>query len=205
MTADARADMSHDLLRQERQPLDVFFSPTVDRRIYESLRRISLSGANHWIELAGAEKVLVKMSKIERERLQALLVNVAYANKNNLKVGSDLPINGTTYHVAGLVNPTLSGNTADVYFPLATMQDLASKQGRVNEVLVRVKNSASVDKVAKEISQALPGAHHWHEDQRCCGRDEHRAGDGIDHARAQCVEQSADRGTRDRGRLLGRG
>ncbi|HXI59728.1 MAG TPA: bifunctional acetate--CoA ligase family protein/GNAT family N-acetyltransferase [Polyangia bacterium] len=27
MTADPRADMSHDLLRQERQPLDVFFSP----------------------------------------------------------------------------------------------------------------------------------------------------------------------------------
>src|SRR5437879_2143875 len=27
MTADAPADMSHDLLRQERQPLDVFFSP----------------------------------------------------------------------------------------------------------------------------------------------------------------------------------
>src|SRR5205807_6691218 len=28
-----------------------------------------------------------------------VLLNVAYANKNNLKVGSDLPINGTTYHV----------------------------------------------------------------------------------------------------------
>jgi acetyltransferase len=27
MTADARADLSHDLLRQERQPLDVFFAP----------------------------------------------------------------------------------------------------------------------------------------------------------------------------------
>ncbi|MEA2700366.1 MAG: acetyltransferase, partial [Myxococcales bacterium] len=27
MTADPRADMSHDLLRQERQPLDVFFAP----------------------------------------------------------------------------------------------------------------------------------------------------------------------------------
>jgi len=68
------------LRRYATAMVDVFFSPTVDPRIYESLRRISLSGANHWIELAGADKVLVKMSDVERERLQALLVNVTYAN-----------------------------------------------------------------------------------------------------------------------------
>ena len=87
-----------------------------------------------------------------------VLLNVAYANKKNLAVGGTLPINGTDYKIVGIVNPTLSGTTADVYFPLSTMQELSNKQGRVNQVLVRVKNSASVDKVAKEISQALPGA-----------------------------------------------
>jgi putative ABC transport system permease protein len=87
-----------------------------------------------------------------------VLLNVAYANKSNLKVGSDLPINGTTYHVVGLVNPTLSGNTADVYFPLGTMQQLADKSGRVNMVLVKAKDAGSVDKVAGEIRKMLPGA-----------------------------------------------
>ena len=60
--------------------VDVFFSPEVDRRIYDSLRRISLSGAKGWVAQAEASKVLVKISDQERERLIALMVNVTYAN-----------------------------------------------------------------------------------------------------------------------------
>jgi putative ABC transport system permease protein len=87
-----------------------------------------------------------------------VLVNVAYANKNNLKVGSTLSINGGSYHVVGLVNPTLSGQTADVYYPLATMQKLSTETGRVNMVLVSAQSASDVDTVAKEIQQILPGA-----------------------------------------------
>ncbi|MCA1832947.1 MAG: ABC transporter permease [Actinomycetota bacterium] len=87
-----------------------------------------------------------------------VLANVAYANKNSLKVGSTVAINGTTYTVAGLVNPTLTGNTADLYFPLTSLQKLAGKTGRVTQVLVKAKDSASVDAVAKEIKKLLPGA-----------------------------------------------
>jgi putative ABC transport system permease protein len=75
-----------------------------------------------------------------------------------LKVGSTLSINGSTYHVVGLVNPTLSGQTADVYYPLATMQTLASQSNRVNMVLVKAKSASDVDNVAKAIQQILPGA-----------------------------------------------
>lgn len=77
---EAAARVVISLRRYATAMVDVFFSPTVDRRIYDSLRRISLSGANHWVELAGAEKVLVKMSDADFERLRALLVNVTYAN-----------------------------------------------------------------------------------------------------------------------------
>jgi putative ABC transport system permease protein len=87
-----------------------------------------------------------------------VLASVAYANKNSLKVGSTLAINGTTYTVVGLVNPTLTGNTADLYFPLSTLQKLAGKEGRVTQVLVKAKDAASVDKVAAEIRKLLPGA-----------------------------------------------
>jgi putative ABC transport system permease protein len=87
-----------------------------------------------------------------------VLLNVAYANKNNLKVGSTIPVNGTTYTVVGTVNPTLTGNTADIYFPLTTMQKLASQSGRVNVVLVKAKSAADVDAVVKEIQKQLPGA-----------------------------------------------
>ena len=87
-----------------------------------------------------------------------VLLNVAYANTNKLKVGSTLPINGTTYKVVGLVSPTLSGETADIYFPLSTMQKLASESGRVNMVLISAKSAKDVDKVAKEVAAQLPGA-----------------------------------------------
>lgn len=87
-----------------------------------------------------------------------VLVNTAYATKKSVKVGDTLPINGTDYRVVGLVQPTLTGNTADVYFPLSTMQTLSSKTGRVNEVFVKVADAGDVDRVAKQIQTMLPGA-----------------------------------------------
>jgi putative ABC transport system permease protein len=96
-----------------------------------------------WVSPAGAHEVLL---------------NTAYANRKTLKVGSKLAINGTSYTVVGLVNPTLTGSTADVYFPLATLQKLAAKAGRVTQVLVKAKDSKSVDAVAAAIKKVMPGA-----------------------------------------------
>jgi putative ABC transport system permease protein len=87
-----------------------------------------------------------------------VLLNVAYANKNNLKTGSKIPVNGTNYTVVGTVNPTLTGNTADIYFSLPTMQKLASQSSRVNVVLVKANSAADVDRVVKAIQTQLPGA-----------------------------------------------
>lgn len=87
-----------------------------------------------------------------------VLLATAYANKNSLNVGSTIPINGKIYTVVGLVDPTLTGNTADIYFPLATLQELSGKDGRVTQVLVKVEDAGSVDAVAEQISEALPGA-----------------------------------------------
>jgi ABC-type antimicrobial peptide transport system permease subunit len=87
-----------------------------------------------------------------------VLVNTAYAAKKSVKAGGSLTINDTAYKVVGLVNPTLTGNTADVYFTLPTLQQEASKAGRVNEVLVRADSSSNVDQVAADIKKLLPGA-----------------------------------------------
>jgi ABC-type antimicrobial peptide transport system permease subunit len=87
-----------------------------------------------------------------------VLVNTAYASKKSIKVGASLPINGTSYKVVGLVNPTLTGNTSDIYFSLSTLQTAASKSGRINEILVRANSAAEVDKVAADIRALLPGA-----------------------------------------------
>lgn len=95
---------------------------------------------------------------ISKDAPTEVLVATGYANKNGLKIGSTIPINGKTFTVVGLVNPTLTGSTADIYFPLATLQEMAGKQGRVTQVLVKVDDASKVDAVAKEIQKALPGA-----------------------------------------------
>lgn len=95
---------------------------------------------------------------LAQDATDQVLVNVAYANAKSLKVGSTLPINGTDYKIVGLVRPTLTGSTADVYFPLATLQKLAGKEGRVTQVLVKADSATSVPAVAAAIKKLLPGA-----------------------------------------------
>ena len=87
-----------------------------------------------------------------------VLANTAYASMQSLKVGSVLTINSVKYTVVGLVTPTLTGNTADLYFNLSELQKVATKTGRVNEVLLKVNNAANVSTVAAQIKAALPGA-----------------------------------------------
>ncbi len=87
-----------------------------------------------------------------------VLVNTAYATQKGLHAGGTLTINSKTYKIVGLVNPTLTGDVADVYFNLATAQSLASAPKEINEVLVSVKNASDVNAVAAAIKRALPGA-----------------------------------------------
>jgi len=87
-----------------------------------------------------------------------ILVTTAYASQKGLKVGQTLAINAVNYKIVGLVNPTLTGDIADVYFSLSNLQSLSTNQNRVNEVLVSVANAKDVNSVAKAIRVALPGA-----------------------------------------------
>jgi ABC-type antimicrobial peptide transport system permease subunit len=87
-----------------------------------------------------------------------VLVNAGYANTKGLKVGGTVKINSTSYRIVGLVNPTLTGDVSDIYFPLSLMQSLASAPGYVNEVLVSVKNASEVPAVTAAIKKELPGA-----------------------------------------------
>ncbi len=103
-------------------------------------------------------KQLTEGRWISADSPNEVLISTAYASKNSLKVGSVIPINGTDYTVVGLVNPSLSGDTADVYFNLSKLQELAGKQDRVTQVMVKVNNAASVDSVVQQIKTALPGA-----------------------------------------------
>src|SRR5439155_9762049 len=58
---------------------------------------------------------LVSGRWLSKTATNEILVSVAYANKNSLKIGMTVAINGTDYSVVVLFNPTLTGSTADVY------------------------------------------------------------------------------------------
>ncbi len=83
------------------------------------------------------------------------LVAASYAKRHSLEVGSKLDLNGTTFTVVGLVKPPLGGQSADVYIPLARLQQLADQKGLANVILVRAKSSADVSTVQNEIKTAL--------------------------------------------------
>jgi ABC-type antimicrobial peptide transport system permease subunit len=101
---------------------------------------------------------LVSGSWFSANPADEVLVNNAYASTHKLRVGGTVTINGKNYTIAGLVSPTLTGNVADIYFPLSTMQTLSSAPKYVNEVLIAVDHSANVSAVTKAIKTELPGA-----------------------------------------------
>jgi len=86
------------------------------------------------------------------------LLAASYANRQGLKVGSKLDLNGTTFTVVGLVRPPLGGQSADVYVPLSRLQTLASLKGAVNVVLVRADSGTSVGQVQEQIQKQFPRA-----------------------------------------------
>ena len=77
----------------------------------------------------------------------------AYAELHKqLKLNDTIPINDKTFTIVGLANPALAGQTADIYFPLGTLQELATKQSRVNTVLVKAQDAGSG--IASDVTTA---------------------------------------------------
>jgi len=84
---DVLADRTIELKRYATAMVGVFFSPTVDRRLYDTLRWISGGGSVAWVPEAVRAGVLAKLSPEDVERLSTLLVNTAYANITDWAAG----------------------------------------------------------------------------------------------------------------------
>jgi ABC-type antimicrobial peptide transport system permease subunit len=108
------------------------------------------------VELAKSNMGLVTAAQVTKGRFlsagREALVSATYASRHALKVGSTLNLNGRKFKVVGLVEPPLGGQSADVYLPLAQLQDLSGHNGLVNVVLVRADDSSSVSTAEKSIS-----------------------------------------------------
>ncbi len=84
---DALVDRTVELRRYATAMVGVFFSPTVDRRLYDTLRWISGGGSVSWVPEAVRSDVLARLSAADVERLSTLLVNTGYANVTDWAAG----------------------------------------------------------------------------------------------------------------------
>ena len=84
---DTLLDRTIELKRYATAMVGVFFSPTVDRRLYETLRWISGGGSAAWVSEAMRAGVLAKLSPEDVERLSTLLINTGYANITDWAAG----------------------------------------------------------------------------------------------------------------------
>src|SRR5262249_19278034 len=102
---------------------------------------------------------LVTPAQVTRGRFLArnreALVGGAYAQRQGLRVGSTIDLNGNKVRVVGLVKPPLGGQSADVYVTKKQLQTLAKEKGLANVILVRANSSSDVGTVQKEVEQAL--------------------------------------------------
>lgn len=129
---------------------------------------ISVNG----VELSGTAAALGPLStaKLESGRTLAAsdanadvaLVSSSYATANKLRTGSTVTLAKAKFRVVGVVSAG-SGNSTDVYIPLARAQALGTAQGKslkddVNTIYVAAGSASSITTVSKEISTALPGS-----------------------------------------------
>ncbi|HJP66357.1 MAG TPA: ABC transporter permease [Actinomycetota bacterium] len=82
----------------------------------------------------------------------------SYAKQHKLGAGSTITIDGTTFTVIGIVSPTGSGESSNVYVPLARAQKLAGVTDAVNRIDVKATSASRIAAVKKEIEAALPKA-----------------------------------------------
>jgi ABC-type antimicrobial peptide transport system permease subunit len=93
-----------------------------------------------------------------KEGPYAAVLSSSYADRENLSVGSTFTLGGKTFHVVGLASAPLGGNASDIYVPLATLQSLSARAGRVTTIQVQAAHASSVAAVQKEISSSFAGA-----------------------------------------------
>ena len=90
------------------------------------------------------------------EGRRQVVLNEAYAGRENLEVGDEVPFDGDPFTVVGLAATPLGGQASDIYMALGELQRLSDRRGRSNLLLVRAVDGADIDAVAGGIEAAFP-------------------------------------------------
>ena len=86
------------------------------------------------------------------------VVTESYARREGVAVGARVTVGERRFRVVGIAEAPLGGQPSDVYVPLARLQAVSDREGRVNSLNVRADDSGAVADVASAIEAAFPGA-----------------------------------------------
>ncbi len=87
-----------------------------------------------------------------------IIVNKAYADKNDISLGDTFTLGDVSYDISGVVEPKLYTNTADIYLPLEELQRISDKEHRVNVLLIKSTDVDSMSATEDHLESLLPGA-----------------------------------------------
>lgn len=94
----------------------------------------------------------------------AVILREDFARSKGLKVGSSFSFKGLDFNVIGLAKPAAGLSSAQVYMPLAQLQQVA-KIKAINMLALRVEGAKQVEKVKKLALKLLPGSNVLETDQ----------------------------------------
>jgi ABC-type antimicrobial peptide transport system permease subunit len=107
---------------------------------------------------------LVKAEQVTEGRFlragerNAALLTQTYADENAIAIGDKVAVGERELEVVGLAKAPLGADASDVYMPLATLQKLSDREGRVNALEVRAADVDSVEAVADRIEAEFSGS-----------------------------------------------
>lgn len=85
------------------------------------------------------------------------VVDSAYAQEKELKLGGTLTVSGTEFTVVGIATADSGDAAADVYLPLARAQTLADAKDKITTVYVKAADSQRIASVKETIQKNISG------------------------------------------------
>lgn len=93
----------------------------------------------------------------KREGREAV-VSRSYAGQKDIKVGDTVSVSGEDFRTVGIASAPLGAQVSDFYVPLAQLQEVSDRRGRINVLAVRAERADQVQTVAASIEREFEGS-----------------------------------------------
>lgn len=116
------------------------------------------------VDAAEAELTLVTPGQVTDGRyLRAretggAMLSRSYADTEGYEVGDKVNVGERRFDVVGIANPPIGGESSDIYVPLAELQKMSDREGRINFLRARANSADRVEAVAADIERTFEGS-----------------------------------------------